>query len=622
MHVIRMFALILIGLATPMMALASPCLPGTQKACSLGGGQDANGMAAHICASVGNGWGPCQVVSCKTGYNLQGGACVANTACADPQHQHFDTTTRTCVWNQYSISAVKVTPNSAWGQVKCNGGPCDTTTKFTYGTQIQVAVTPSSTLYAAAKVDPGASLTIADTSLNVISVTMGCSDNYGLINGTCQVPPPGQVYNATQLIAALGTSTNTTIDIMSDIQMTSTQTSAAPLAPLVASFAGTLNGHGHTISNLQSPLIGTLATTGNINNLLINANLQVAPGGFAYGGTGAAAQINRGTIDSVNVTGVISAPGQVNVGSVAGYNYGTINNSSSSATVTAVSTAGGIVGLLDGGTVTGSTFTGNVSATNYMAGGIAGQMSSSATMVNVNASGGSVSSPSYAGGLVGYLLDGSVTDGISSATVSGTYLTGGLIGDMEANTKLTHSRASGPVSGATAVGGAVGQDMNGITSTTSSSGPVNGTSYVGGLIGYITGASPITQDSHTSSVVTALGNNIGGFAGASDGGTIAHSFAAGAVLPTGRDPASTQTGGFLGYTVGRIIVCVNALPQWPFHGIAINSPTLWGGNWGITQGINPTDPTAVSQAYNMDLLSSWNASIWNLTNTSAMPTLN
>ena len=206
----------------------------------------------------------------------------------------------------------------------------------------------------------------------------------------------------------------------------------------VAIFYGTFNGNGYTVSNFK-------ITTG-----------RAYVGLFGY---------NKGVIENLgveNFTVKVSYSGNVYAGGLVGYNDGgSITNSYAtgnvSATATATSTssrfaayAGGLVGYNYRGSITNSYATGNVSAT-------------------------SSRSSAYAGGLVGYNDGGSITNSYATGNVSATSTSsysgsnayaGGLVGYNSGS--ILNSYATGDVSATSTysyafVGGLVGGNSSSIT---------------------------------------------------------------------------------------------------------------------------------------------------------------
>ncbi|MGH7073103.1 MAG: filamentous hemagglutinin N-terminal domain-containing protein, partial [Stellaceae bacterium] len=154
---------------------------------------------------------------------------------------------------------------------------------------------------------------------------------------------------------------------MSDVQgMSSTgfYALAAPIdasgsgtlsAPPVASFSGTFNGLGNTISDLAISdgihsdvgLFGTIGTGATVANLgLVGASVT----GAVFASVGGLAGASQGTIMNVYVTGAVGGGGGSNGGLVGYNNGGTIADSYAAVTISGVTGAdsGGLVGLNTG----------------------------------------------------------------------------------------------------------------------------------------------------------------------------------------------------------------------------------------------------------------------------------
>ena len=154
-------------------------------------------------------------------------------------------------------------------------------------------------------------------------------------------------------------------------------------------FTGSLNGNGYTVA------------IGWIKSGLAADSGDVYVGLFGY---------NAGTIERLAVTGAVAYDGSsVYIGSIAGWNAGTIKQCSSTASVTATATdqarAGGIAGY-SSGSITNCYTTGAITATSYSvdayAGGIVGELEGALSNCyatgNVTANG---NAGGYAGGIAG-----------------------------------------------------------------------------------------------------------------------------------------------------------------------------------------------------------------------------
>jgi filamentous hemagglutinin family protein len=248
-------------------------------------------------------------------------------------------------------------------------------------------------------------------------------------------------------------------------------------------FSGTLEGLGHSISNL------TIDSTG--YSQTVNGQSQyvtVLATGLIGTLTGAVRDLNL-------VGGHVYGNG--NVGSIAGnaQTGGIISQSSASISVIGNSkNVGGLVGRLSGASITDSFASGNVQVTG----------------------GGSI------GGLVGYAYQGAtITRSYATGGVNGSYFgqgfpdAGGLVGHLEGST-VTQSYATGPVLGGSNVGGLVGNVLaNSTVSLSYSTGDVRGSSAVGGLVGNNAGS--VTQsywDINTSGQPTiGIGSGTGSVTG-------------------------------------------------------------------------------------------------------------
>ena len=186
--------------------------------------------------------------------------------------------------------------------------------------------------------------------------------------------------------------------------------------PIGNLYYGQLNGLGHTISGLtinrptasNVGLIAYLAPTGSIRNLSLTGG---------------------------------SITGNDLVGGLVGANAGTISASFSSAKISGITHAGGLVGLMfDSGRITNSYSSGNVSG---------------------------FSTAIIIGGLVGQNQNGAITNSYATGNVSGVNFIGGLLGaDSGSSTSgtITNSYAFGEVTGTgSSIGGLVGQSLSIIT---------------------------------------------------------------------------------------------------------------------------------------------------------------
>ena len=163
------------------------------------------------------------------------------------------------------------------------------------------------------------------------------------------------------------------------------------------------------------------------------------------GYVGGVAGWSYGNIENCSVSGSVSGSGMNGIaGGVVGYQYGSsLTGCSSSATVNAGNTAGGVAGTTNNGaTLTACYATGDVTLVSngidtYYAGGVVGSNSSSCTL-----------KACYAWGSV-------------TGSGSGTVYTGGVTGTNDSGTLTACYHAKGTVSGpAGTTGGVAGRNYN------------------------------------------------------------------------------------------------------------------------------------------------------------------
>ena len=225
-----------------------------------------------------------------------------------------------------------------------------------------------------------------------------------------------------------------------------------------AGFAGTFDGAGHVIGGLQINVATSSETAG----------------------VGLFGKVEGGIVRNVVLQGG-SVAGRQNVGALVGMNLGgTLDNVSSSATVTGGRAVGGLAGLNAG-------IVSNASASGYVTG------------FNVD-NGGNI------GGLVGENQAGAIIDAsYATGTVKGAReMIGGLVGNNQG--RVRRSYATGSASGGRNIGGLVGTNGGSIDDA-----------YASGAVGRADNADSIlTQE------------NMGGLVGESTG-SVSHVFSSGAV---------------------------------------------------------------------------------------------
>ncbi len=244
-------------------------------------------------------------------------------------------------------------------------------------------------------------------------------------------------------------------------------------------------------------------------------------GGFA-GQLQKTARIENGSV----VGGSVKAT-TINVGSFVGVCVGIIENSyvdgstisSDNTTNTTTVGMGGFVGYLDNGA----------------------SLSKCHTNVSINQAG------SYLGGLVGYMVGGTISKCYATGDVTGNYRqVGGLVGALGTSKTFTieNSYASGTVTANSYVGGLIGEVLNNVTKVTVSnsysSGNVVSSSFgAGGLIGFISAAGVTVQKCAAwNSSVTASNINSGNW---STGSVVGVAFPICTLADNYRNPSMTLT---------------------------------------------------------------------------------
>ena len=357
----------------------------------------------------------------------------------------------------------------------------------------------------------------------------------------------------------------------------------------ISSFAGSFDGSGFTISGLNvlsnqeynytnAGLFGSIAATGSVRNLNVetreNSAVNAKIGATVY--VGILAGVNRGVIDNCTTSGNVN--GNYCSGGIVGYSYGTVLNSSSSATIrNSGENSGGLVGYQNGGRIEKSSFTGVVQGAVYT-GGLVGRATGTTTISEcvvggtisgANGTGGflgestgtlsisnsncygDISGATYVGGYVGY-ADNSGSFSLSSSSFtgivngSGSY-TGGLIGYLYRQATITGCYVNAKVIGKDYTGGLIGYESYYNYANTHSNnyvkGSIEGGSYVGGLYGTLSNSSAIVTRCYSNASV--LGTNyLGGLVGAFGAGTMSNCYATGNVY------GASSLGGVIGQLSG------------------------------------------------------------------------
>ena len=198
-----------------------------------------------------------------------------------------------------------------------------------------------------------------------------------------------------------------------------------PIGDYNNKYTGIFNGNGKTITGLTvtgsdqyAGLFGCIGSGGTVKDLTLEG-VQITTT-HIYGNAGGVAGWSYGNIENCSVSGSVSVSGNNGTaGGVVGYQSGGfLTRCSSSATVNAGNTAGGVAGQTDSGaTLTACYATGDVTLESInlggnFAGGVVGCNSSSSTLQACYAWGsvtGSGSGTIYVGGVTGENTDGTLT---------------------------------------------------------------------------------------------------------------------------------------------------------------------------------------------------------------------
>ena len=161
---------------------------------------------------------------------------------------------------------------------------------------------------------------------------------------------------------------------------------------------------------------------------------------------------------------------------------------------------------------------------------------------------GSVKGDADVGGLAGYLYNGSITNSYATGSVTGHGWGGGLAGRIY-DSSITNSYATGSVKGDSgAVGGLVGMMIEGSITNSYATGSVTGRMSVGGLLGEGSSGATTTIISNSYATGSVIGSSyVGGLLGLGVKGSVINSYA------TGRVTGNDDVGGLLGFATGTTL---------------------------------------------------------------------
>ena len=240
---------------------------------------------------------------------------------------------------------------------------------------------------------------------------------------------------------------NTDIDITLDTDLDLTDMEWTPIGNYEKQYTGTFDGNGKTITGLTvtgsdqyAGLFGRIGSGGKVMNVKLEGVQIESDNGMSD--VGGVAGYSRGTLENCSVSGSVSGSGMNGIaGGVVGYQTGgSITGCSSSATVNAGNVAGGVAGCTYSATLTACYATGDVTLESINSGG--------------NFVGGVVGDNTNRSTVIACYAWGSVT-----GSGSGTIYVGGVTGSNDLGTLTACYHATGDVTGASrSTGGVVGRN--------------------------------------------------------------------------------------------------------------------------------------------------------------------
>ena len=222
------------------------------------------------------------------------------------------------------------------------------------------------------------------------------------------------------------------------------------------------------------------------------------------------------------------------VGSVVGYNNGTVQNCCNNGAVSGDRQVGGVVGQNNGAVMSCSN-DGKVDGGDFYVGGVVGV--SYGTVTNCYNT-GAVSGTNYrVGGVVG-CNDGNVTQCHNSGTVSGNDSVAGVVGDNNYGT-VTNCYNVGDITGKSDVGGVIGFNGGGTMTNCYNTGAVRGDSNVGGVAGWHTWSATMTNCYSVGSV--SGGEYVGGVVGVNPSGAVKNCYYLEGTVTNGNSYGTVKT---------------------------------------------------------------------------------
>lgn len=242
-------------------------------------------------------------------------------------------------------------------------------------------------------------------------------------------------------------------------------------------FSGSYDGQGYTISNLYiyNPSRNYYGLWGYCANATIKnlgvTNVSINAGDDVGGLVGY--MDATGTVSNCYVTGVVSSSSTGIVGGLMGEAFdATITNCHANCSISEGAKAGGLLGMLSGGSISNSYASGSITAsTASYIGGLIGGIQNSAGIINscysssaITINGEYAGGKSFTGGFIGYIYQNAlsavtISDCYATGSISGTNFSagsriGGFIGENTSTVSNCYTTVSIPSTGATTLKGA------------------------------------------------------------------------------------------------------------------------------------------------------------------------
>ena len=223
-------------------------------------------------------------------------------------------------------------------------------------------------------------------------------------------------------------------------------------------------------------LVGSIFNNSIIDSVSINVTIEGLGAATSTSfGLIAGQALSSSSIINSNVIGEIKTSG-IRVGGAVGslINNSTVSNVGVSAIIKANKYVGGVVGWVDGSTISNSYFIGNQGLNNNI-----------------------VADSGYVGGVVGVTQNASRINNVYSrgAKITGLTRVAGLVASLTGNTTLTNAYATEGILTGEYVGGVVGRINGGSVQNTYSNLIIKGTEpNIGGLIGNVSGTNTINNN--------------------------------------------------------------------------------------------------------------------------------